>query len=196
MGRKRVVIKPIWGERVRELCVNEHLTQAELADLIFISQQTVSKICSGKASLTPAVAEAINAEFPWYSVQWLLGLSDVQNEEQAAMDREASERYDRAVEEMALEYERQEAERQRQETQAAVQTLLRACGYRLKAGKEGPCRLTSPDGKTLRLTQSQVEDLRAAALEFFRMGLGYEFQRLEREVETKNECSEEGKNNG
>lgn len=64
MGRKRVDVSPIRGERLKDFLKEQGITQAALADMIHISQQTISKIVQGKANLTEQTARLIADSFP------------------------------------------------------------------------------------------------------------------------------------
>lgn len=80
MSRPKSIIKPIWGNRLKELCEREHITQAALAQSIPISQQTISKIINSSASLTEQTARRISEKYPGYSFEWLMGYVDHKNE--------------------------------------------------------------------------------------------------------------------
>lgn len=80
MARPKAVFKDLWGNRLKELCEKEHITQSELSDSIFISQQTISKIINHKASMTEETARRISEKYPGYSFEWLMGYVDYKNE--------------------------------------------------------------------------------------------------------------------
>ena len=73
MPRPKREINPKQGENLKKLCDNENITQAKLAEMIFLSQQTISKIINGSATLTEHTARAITEKFPKYRMEWLLG---------------------------------------------------------------------------------------------------------------------------
>lgn len=81
MSRSRRGINPLWAERLKTILKEQKITQGELSVRIFLSQQQISKIKTGKAALTPAVAESICKEFPQYRVDWLLGYDDFKNDD-------------------------------------------------------------------------------------------------------------------
>jgi transcriptional regulator with XRE-family HTH domain len=81
-GRPTVEINPKQGKRLKELCIEEEITQAQLGREINYSQQTISKIVQGKAPLQPYIAEQIIEKFPSYRREWLLGLDDWKTEEE------------------------------------------------------------------------------------------------------------------
>lgn len=72
MARRQVKINPIRGERLKTLCKEQGITQAELSERIFLSQQTVSKIVQGKANLTESTAATIVRVFPGYRYDWIM----------------------------------------------------------------------------------------------------------------------------
>lgn len=76
MPRPKVKINPLWGERLKTLCKEQEITQAQLAKEIFLSQQTISKIVKGHSSLTEETARRINEKYPQYPFEWLMGYSD------------------------------------------------------------------------------------------------------------------------
>ena len=80
MSRPKVNVNPIWGNRLKELCKREHITQMALAKSIPISQQTISKIINSSASLTEQTARRIAEKYPGYSFEWLMGYVDYKNE--------------------------------------------------------------------------------------------------------------------
>lgn len=73
MPRPKVNINPKCGKNLKKLCDDENISQAGLAEMIFVSQQTISKIINGKATLTEQTARAITEKFPKYRMEWLLG---------------------------------------------------------------------------------------------------------------------------
>ena len=80
MPHPKTEINPLWGIRLKEVCEQCDIRQAELAKRIFISQQTISKIINGKATLTRQTALKISEIFPQYSAEWILGLSDYKSD--------------------------------------------------------------------------------------------------------------------
>jgi len=73
MGRKSVEIKPEWAENLNTILDEQGINQLQLSKLIHISQQTISKIMNGKASLTEDNARLIIKHFPQYRLEWLMG---------------------------------------------------------------------------------------------------------------------------
>lgn len=80
MGKPRGILNPKQGERVALLVREQKIKNKELANRIFITPPTLSKIINGRAVLTEENARRIHSLFPEYSVEWLLGLVDYRNE--------------------------------------------------------------------------------------------------------------------
>ena len=76
MSRPKAEINPLWGERLKTLCKDQKITQAQLAKEVFLSQQTISKIVKGHSSLTEQTAHLITEKYPMYPFEWLMGYSD------------------------------------------------------------------------------------------------------------------------
>lgn len=80
--KKKQIINPLPGKRLKQLLNETRTTQKQLSAKIFLSQQTISQIVTGAASLTPSNAQRIVELFPDYSLEWLLGLSDYKNQKE------------------------------------------------------------------------------------------------------------------
>lgn len=68
------------------------ITQKKLAEMLFISQQTISKIANKSGNLTEETAERISKLFPQYRLQWLLGFDDFKTDDErinASINRRA-----------------------------------------------------------------------------------------------------------
>lgn len=76
MSRPKTEINPIRAERIKTLIQREHITQQQLADRIYQSQQNLSRIMTLKSALTEETARAIVTAFPEYRLEWLLGYDD------------------------------------------------------------------------------------------------------------------------
>lgn len=76
MGRPCKEINPEPGKRLRILCDECGVSQKSLAECVYISEQTISKIVNGKANLTRETAEKVIEKFPKYNLEWLLAFSD------------------------------------------------------------------------------------------------------------------------
>ena len=77
MSKKRTGINPIRADRVKIILERENVTQAKLAELIFQTQQNISRIMQKKQPLTEETAKAIVAAFPEYRIEWLMGYDDI-----------------------------------------------------------------------------------------------------------------------
>lgn len=86
MGRKKTEINPIRAERVKMILEREKITQTELAERIFQTQQNISRIMQKKQPLTEETARLIIDAFPdsWYRIEWLLGYDDAMTFEEWA----------------------------------------------------------------------------------------------------------------
>jgi len=75
MPRKKGIIKSLRGKRLKMLIEEQGINQTQLAKLIPISQQTVSKIIQGKANLTEETARRVSELFPgsMYTFEKLMG---------------------------------------------------------------------------------------------------------------------------
>ena len=81
MSRPTKEINPKQAKNFKKFLEDTGIPQKELAKKIFISEQQISKIKNGKASLTMDVAEAINKVFPSYRVGWFLGYDEFETDE-------------------------------------------------------------------------------------------------------------------
>lgn len=82
MGRIKVEINPVCGERLRQLIKDNGTTQKQLAKDIGVSEQTIYNIVRGKFSLTEAVAKLILEKYPTYCTDlWLLGKAEYRTSE-------------------------------------------------------------------------------------------------------------------
>lgn len=77
MSKRATEINPIRAERVKTIIDREKINQQKLAELIFQTQQNVSRIIQKRQPLTEETARAIIRAFPAYRLQWLLGFDDV-----------------------------------------------------------------------------------------------------------------------
>ena len=90
MSKKATEINPIRAERVKTIIDREDINQQKLAELIFQTQQNISRIIQKRQPLTEETAQAIIRAFPEYRIQWLLGYDDIMLKEeykQAFIDR-------------------------------------------------------------------------------------------------------------
>lgn len=86
MARPKVKINPAWSQVIRRICLDQGISQVALSRSIHLSQQTVSKIAQGKASLTAETAEAIIKVYPEYRFQWLMGLDEYPTEAERSVN--------------------------------------------------------------------------------------------------------------
>lgn len=82
MSRPTKDINPKQAENFKRFLADTGISQKELSKTIFISEQQISKIKNGKASLTIDVAEAISRAYPEYRVGWLLGYDEFKTDEE------------------------------------------------------------------------------------------------------------------
>lgn len=83
MSRKRIEIDPECGRRLKELLVENGMTQIELSKKLNCEAQHISNIVRGKRSLTLDMAQRIvERVFPWVLVEWLLGISGCKTQEE------------------------------------------------------------------------------------------------------------------
>lgn len=73
MSRKKTVINPERGKRLKTLIDREKMTQKGFGERIHMSQQNISLIIKGKNPLTEETAKSVVKEFPEYRIEWLLG---------------------------------------------------------------------------------------------------------------------------
>ena len=82
MSRQRTEINPVRAERLKTLIDREKIKQSQLADMIFQSQQNISRIVQQKQPLTEETARdiinAVNqATGKDYRIEWLLAYDDI-----------------------------------------------------------------------------------------------------------------------
>lgn len=82
MGRKRVRVNTIRGERLKKLLKEKGVDQQTLADMIGYSEEHISYIVNGKRNLTEDAAERIIELFPGTRLSWLLGCDDYETEDE------------------------------------------------------------------------------------------------------------------
>ena len=72
---------PVPSKRLRELLKDNHMTQRELAERIYVDARYISMIVCGVRGLSIDMASRIAGCFPGTRVQWLLGLDDFKTED-------------------------------------------------------------------------------------------------------------------
>lgn len=80
MGRKKVEINPIRGERLGKLLKKYGVEQKDFADEMGYSEEHISYIINGKRNLTQDAAEKIVEKFPGTRIGWLLGYEDFETD--------------------------------------------------------------------------------------------------------------------
>ena len=84
MSRKKTEINPKRAERVKILIDREKITQTELANRIYQSQQNISRIIQKRQPLTEETARDIISVLPKdreYRIEYLLGYDDFMTKE-------------------------------------------------------------------------------------------------------------------
>lgn len=76
MARKKQEINSKSGDRLKQLCAEMHITQKQLSQMSGVSENTLSKISTGRGPLTPQIAQEIVRVCPLYSTEWLIGDTD------------------------------------------------------------------------------------------------------------------------
>lgn len=66
----------IQGERIRQLCKEQGITQKALADRIGVFASDMSRYVNGSKKLSYDRAIRIEKEFPQYPHEWLIGQND------------------------------------------------------------------------------------------------------------------------
>lgn len=90
MSRIPDEIKAKSADHLKKLIAENRLKKGEFAQSIGRSAQTVSAMVKGSGPVTERTARAINALYPDYSVEWLMGLAEYPNalaESIAAIDQ-------------------------------------------------------------------------------------------------------------
>ena len=77
MSRQKTEINPIRADRVKILLKREKVSQTQLAERIYQTQQNLSRIMQHRQPLTEATAQLIVKAFPEYRLAWLMGYDDV-----------------------------------------------------------------------------------------------------------------------
>lgn len=85
MSKPRQEINPQSGERLKNLCKEQGITQTKLAEQINVTPNTLSKICKGKAPLTYRIADAIVKCYPLIRREWLMGLDEYKSQAEKSL---------------------------------------------------------------------------------------------------------------
>lgn len=99
MSKQKAEINPISADRVKEILRRENMTQTQLSDRIFQSQQNISRIIQKRQPLTKETAEAIVSAFPdkRYRAAYLLGYDD---------DLTEDDHFDRVISNLETEHDK------------------------------------------------------------------------------------------
>lgn len=81
MARPKKEINPLRAQRLKELMTDENMSQRELSKRLELSQQSISRILNGVASLTESTAERLILEFPRYRFEWIMGYDDIKTKD-------------------------------------------------------------------------------------------------------------------
>lgn len=76
MSRPKTEINPVPGQRLKIILDEQGISQSELSRKIHLSQQTISRMIQGTASVTPQTANQVILLFPQYRASWLMGYDD------------------------------------------------------------------------------------------------------------------------
>lgn len=101
MARPKVKINPIRGLRLKQICEEQIITQKQLSKIIHITQQSISSMVNGTATVTVETADLVTKAFPEYRKEWLLGLDDHKTEED--LQRAKAEQFSQAIDTMKYE---------------------------------------------------------------------------------------------
>ena len=101
MARPKVEINPIRGLRLKQICEEQGIKQNHLSKIIHITQQSISNMMTGKATVTIDTVNQVTKVFPEYRKEWLLGLDDYKTE--ADLKRANAEQFSQAIDTMKYE---------------------------------------------------------------------------------------------
>ena len=76
MPKRKQEINPNSRKNLKTLCDELRITQKQLAKASGVSENTISKIATGKSPLTRQIAEEIIKVCPSYRIEWLLGFDN------------------------------------------------------------------------------------------------------------------------
>lgn len=72
MGRMRLPIDKVMGDRLMRIIREQGLSQAQFADAVGISPYTVNGIINLLQPMNEVIAERINKAYPQYGFLWLM----------------------------------------------------------------------------------------------------------------------------
>lgn len=76
MARMKQEINPKSRRNLKRLCDELDITQKQLSEATGVSENTLSKIATGRGPLTRQIAEEIIKACPTYRIEWLLGFDE------------------------------------------------------------------------------------------------------------------------
>jgi len=91
MGRKKLEINPLSGDRLRYLLKKNNKTSAECAGRLDYEPQHFSYVINGKRRLTAEFAREIIGLFPGTRFEWLMGEDDVETEDEFQLNTKIKE---------------------------------------------------------------------------------------------------------
>lgn len=82
MARPKVKINANRGLRLKQICDEKGITQTQLSKLVNISQQAISNMINGNATVTETTAIEVIKVFPEYCYEWLMDFDNVKTKEE------------------------------------------------------------------------------------------------------------------
>ena len=82
MARPKVKINANRGLRLKQICDEKGITQTQLSKLVNISQQAISNMINGNATVTETTAIEVIKVFPEYRYEWLMDFDNVKTKEE------------------------------------------------------------------------------------------------------------------
>ena len=82
MARPKVKINANRGLRLKQICDEKGITQTQLSKLVNISQQAISNMINGNATVTETTAIEVIKVFPEYRYEWLMDFDNVNTKEE------------------------------------------------------------------------------------------------------------------
>ncbi len=76
MARKKQAPNPESSAKLKLICKELKITQKQLSEASGVSENTISKIATGRGPLTQQTAEQIIHACPSYRIEWLLGIDN------------------------------------------------------------------------------------------------------------------------
>jgi len=76
MAKKKQIPNPKSKANLKRMCDELDITQKQLSEASGVSENTISKIATGRGPLTRQIAEEIIKVCPSYRIEWLLGIDE------------------------------------------------------------------------------------------------------------------------